>query len=41
MAEDVPLEDWNISAMNSSFSIDDFYGELDTYWMSKVNLYHY
>ena len=33
---------WNISLANSSFNFDeinndvDFYGEVETYWMSKV-----
>ena len=36
------FDDWNISLVNSTFSVDgesngiDFYAEVETYWMAKV-----
>ena len=47
MAEGFPTDfvHWNISIINNSFIMNeenndlDFYGELETYWMSKVKLY--
>ena len=36
------VDDWNISLVNSTFSVDEdstvmnFYAEVETYWMSKV-----
>ena len=46
ITEDLTLvfEDWNISLVNTTLSIHDehneidFYGEVDSYWMSKVNV---
>ena len=36
--------DWNISLVNTTFSVNDghdgldFYAEVDAYWISKVNI---
>ena len=46
IAEDTTLvfEDWNISLVNTTFSVNDgddgldFYAEVDAYWMSKVTI---
>ena len=46
-ATSLVFEDWNISLVNTTFSINDghdgldFYAEVDAYWMSKVNIVYW